>query len=170
MKCPDWGLSGSPARPMGPKPPGGGKAPAPRSRIRARWDPEPALGLVIRPVSAWARVRARRSGGGPSNIRGRDCPSRARAWDLRPGGPLRAGTAGAGERTRKKRSRFVTVLPWGFRNSVDQPKQRSSLPQFVDLIAINGAPGEIRTHDLCLRRAEVCRKLRSGGLVPRLAD
>ena len=44
------------ARPMGPKAPGGGKPPGPRSRDRARWDPEPALGLAIRPSGAWARA------------------------------------------------------------------------------------------------------------------
>jgi hypothetical protein len=42
---------GPPARPMGPKAPGGGKTPAPGSRVRTRWDPKPALGLAIRPVA-----------------------------------------------------------------------------------------------------------------------
>src|SRR5205807_1520699 len=30
--------------------------PGPRSRVRAGWDPKPALGLVIRPSGVWARA------------------------------------------------------------------------------------------------------------------
>ena len=46
---------GPPAPPMEPEAPVG-ETPGPRSRGRARWDPQPALGLAIRPAGAWARA------------------------------------------------------------------------------------------------------------------
>src|SRR5271155_769442 len=63
-----------------PGPPVGGNPPAPRSRVRTRWDPEPALGLAIRPGRSGPRLRAGRSGGGLWRGRG-SCLSRVRARD-----------------------------------------------------------------------------------------
>jgi hypothetical protein len=63
---------------MGPKAPGGGKARRPRSRVRARGDPKPALGLAIRPGGRLGEEFRR---GDPVGgwRKGGDCPSRARA-------------------------------------------------------------------------------------------
>jgi hypothetical protein len=67
---------------IGPKGPRWGESPGPRSRDRARWDPEPALGLAIRGCGGWERgsgaaIPAEDLAGG------RVCPSRAGAWRVR---------------------------------------------------------------------------------------
>jgi hypothetical protein len=148
---------------MGPKPPGGGKAPPPVPP-QGRMGPETRAGLGDPAGGA-------RATGSDGAIRWRAVVGAtglplacAGAWGVRTGGRTPPGRdrGSGGERTRKK-GRSVTVLPWGFRNSIDQAERRSLSPQFLDLVVINGAPGEIRTHDLCLRRAALARSEQAEG-------
>ena len=50
LNVPIWLALGPPAWPMGPKPPGGGKSPAPGPASPGKMGPKPALGLAIRAV------------------------------------------------------------------------------------------------------------------------
>jgi hypothetical protein len=80
-----WGVRlGRHRAAYGTKRPRWGKAPGPRSRIRARWDPKPALGLAIRRAVTCPGPRAGRSGRTVGEGRG-SCPSRACAWGVRLG-------------------------------------------------------------------------------------
>ena len=64
------GLSGSPLGADGTQAPGWGTSPGTRSGVRARWDPNPALGLAMRLMERPAVGRAERSGGGRWRGRG----------------------------------------------------------------------------------------------------
>jgi len=62
-----------PPRAIGPKGPRWGETPGPRSRGRGRWDPQPALGLAIRPEAAVVGGFGRSDPGGQS-VRGAVLP------------------------------------------------------------------------------------------------
>ena len=92
---PGLGSVWAPRAAYGTQAPRWGETPGPRSRDRARWDPEPALGLAIRPAGAWARVS-----GGPIRRRvgwwqglplARGGVRRVRAESARPMGPKPPG-------------------------------------------------------------------------------
>src|SRR5262249_27606056 len=71
---------GSPRAGYGTQAPRWGETPAPGPRVRARWDPEPALELAIRAseVAGGDRAGDPVEGGGGTGA----CPSRACMWGV----------------------------------------------------------------------------------------
>jgi hypothetical protein len=94
---------GPPARPMGPKAPGGGKGPAPGPASATRWDPDPR----------WASRSGRRR---PVQGLGRGDPAEGRGGER--GLPLaRVRVASQGSETAETELSSVVGLPQGFRGT-----------------------------------------------------